>query len=580
MPRAGATVTVLTFPSEPAGKIVTFHRPTDFIEKHKNSTPVPPNQPPTAGFTMTSIPFQPVPHGQTLNLTVAPGGSAGVIFDGSSRSTDPDGSVTGWQWAVNGVAASTQSSFSRSFAVGTYSVGLVVTDNSGTPSVIATGTVIVASSSSSNASFLYYQNKSSLSIQLQENAAEDSGHSIDETTPLIGTFQTSADSIQVTSRAVAQITYSRQQLLCFHGSPDLSINILISKDRITRAPVVTFSSFDAIANGDVLQASSRVVNPPSYIFEPNTTYYIYGYSGCAGDRLRFRSSESGFTGYIYLPKEAAQRWTRVYPTLEPPGLYGPAMAYDEARGQVILVGGCMNAGCVNGTWIWAGGNWRLYQQQDFDASPSRAGGHTMSYDAIHQKVVLFGGFPGNETWLWNGTHWQVQSPAAVPHGRVGQSMAYDWSKGNTVIYGGGADPSTGVTLWSDTWIWDGLTWSEKVPYTSNADKPAPTRASSAMSWDPVTRRVVLYGGHGISCGGGCYNPIIYDDTWLWKERHGINRIRFRRTVRCAVTVIKWPSTRLATESCSRADRFYWSQYWQDLSKIQTTHGSGLGARGC
>ncbi|MCC6396713.1 MAG: hypothetical protein IT282_06810 [Bacteroidetes bacterium] len=107
--------------------------------------PPPPNQPPTAGFTMTSIPLAPVPNGQTLNLTVPLGGSVEVHLN-ASLSTDPDGSVTAWQWTVNGTQVATTASFSRSFTTGSYIISLFVTDNQGAASQTATGTVSVTES--------------------------------------------------------------------------------------------------------------------------------------------------------------------------------------------------------------------------------------------------------------------------------------------------------------------------------------------------------------------------------------------------------------------------------------------------
>lgn len=107
------------------------------------------NQPPTAGFVMSSG-SQAASNGQTLNVTVPPGGSATVSFDGSApRSYDPDGTVVAWDWVILNAPGTTtgvrmtQSVFSRTFTVGTYPVTLVVTDNRGAQSAPATGTIVV-----------------------------------------------------------------------------------------------------------------------------------------------------------------------------------------------------------------------------------------------------------------------------------------------------------------------------------------------------------------------------------------------------------------------------------------------------
>jgi len=121
-----------------------YVEPSAFVGLNRTIV-APLNQPPTAGFTMTSIPLQPVPHGQTLNLTVAPGGSANVFFDGSSpRSSDPDGTVTGWRWMINGAQVAATATFSRTFTAGRHDVGLVVTDNQGLTSQMATAIIAVS----------------------------------------------------------------------------------------------------------------------------------------------------------------------------------------------------------------------------------------------------------------------------------------------------------------------------------------------------------------------------------------------------------------------------------------------------
>ncbi len=103
------------------------------------------NQPPTAGFTM-GFGLQTATDGQTLNLTVAPGGSATVSLDASTRSTDVQpGFVAEYQWRVDGTLQSGVLNSIRQFSLdaSTHSIQLVVVDNQGASSLAATGTVIV-----------------------------------------------------------------------------------------------------------------------------------------------------------------------------------------------------------------------------------------------------------------------------------------------------------------------------------------------------------------------------------------------------------------------------------------------------
>lgn len=80
--------------------------------------PPPANQAPTAAFTAT-------PSGLT------------VAFDGSA-SADPDGSIASWAWDFgDGATSTTATSTSHTYAAaGTYTVGLIVTDNEGEPGTL------------------------------------------------------------------------------------------------------------------------------------------------------------------------------------------------------------------------------------------------------------------------------------------------------------------------------------------------------------------------------------------------------------------------------------------------------------
>jgi hypothetical protein len=76
----------------------------------------------------------------------------------------------------------------------------------------------------------------------------------------------------------------------------------------------------------------------------------------------------------------------------------------------------------------------------------------MAYDAAARNVVLFGGGRRHgvdgDTWIWDGSTWTKQTPAASPPARSDASMAYDVATGNTVLFGGGLNGS-----FTDTWTW-------------------------------------------------------------------------------------------------------------------------------
>src|ERR1039457_2906734 len=93
------------------------------------------NQPPTAGFTITSQGRTAMDGPIPLNLVVQSGSTATVQFDAGTRSQDPGGTIADWEWKVDGVPVvfirGSQPSFSQSLGVGQHTISLVVGDNFG-----------------------------------------------------------------------------------------------------------------------------------------------------------------------------------------------------------------------------------------------------------------------------------------------------------------------------------------------------------------------------------------------------------------------------------------------------------------
>jgi hypothetical protein len=140
--------------------------------------------------------------------------------------------------------------------------------------------------------------------------------------------------------------------------------------------------------------------------------------------------------------------------------------------------------------------------------PPRRFASTLTWDAAHQQLVLFGGIDGTsfygDTWTASATSdvWSITCypPCTPPSARAGHAAAYDVARGKVVLYGGG-----GSSYDSDTWEWDGTTWTQRCSGCAPG-----TRAYAAMAWDPVRGHVILFGGVGGLAGNA---PV--GDTWQW-----------------------------------------------------------------
>lgn len=136
---------------------------------------------------------------------------------------------------------------------------------------------------------------------------------------------------------------------------------------------------------------------------------------------------------------------------------------------------------------WTGSAW--LPQQISLLPPTRSSG-AIAVDTQANEAVLFGGLPANpsipgalldDTWIWNGVVWQQLAPANQPSARFGHSLAYDPIRDRIVLFGG--VDATGVAL-TDTWEWDGNTWLS----TANT----PQVPAGSLAFDPSLQLVVLF----------------------------------------------------------------------------------------
>lgn len=188
-----------------------------------------------------------------------------------------------------------------------------------------------------------------------------------------------------------------------------------------------------------------------------------------------------------------------------PGRTNHAMAYDAARGVVVVFGGMPAGGALlDDTWEWDGVTWT--RRFPLHAPPPRHGG-AMAFDAQRQTCVLVGGYgtsgPLGDTWAWDGFDWSLLA-AVGPDPRGLHAVAYDSGRGRLVLFGG--DRGGGQANLADTWEWDGIRWTRMQPAAA-----PPARYATAMAYDAVRQRVVLAGGLQVIGN----NFAFLDDTYEW-----------------------------------------------------------------
>lgn len=247
------------------------------------------------------------------------------------------------------------------------------------------------------------------------------------------------------------------------------------------------------------------------------------------------------------------------PTIQPPDRDSAQMAFDEARGRVLLAGGKAPGGGATrqDTWEWDGTNWQqvvppfqlnfarnvrlVYSPQraqvlavtgedtwngppmkiygwtgsnwvlvDGNGPVSRAGFFEVTWDSQRGVLVMFGAPFTAETWEWDGLGWQ-QRGTGGPAIRSGHRLVYDEARQRVVLFGGTASSNQQL---ADTWEWNGSYWFEHFGITQ-----PPTSMFTAMAYDRARQRVVLHGGYQNSNDtGGVYE---FDGTaWMTRTTSG------------------------------------------------------------
>lgn len=241
----------------------------------------------------------------------------------------------------------------------------------------------------------------------------------------------------------------------------------------------------------VAQASWSMVYPPST--PPTRSFATFGAHETSGACLLM----FGYDAVSGAPRTDAWRfqgnvWSSV-PGAQPPWRVDPSIAFDTARGELVLFGGTNPGTSVfDDTWRWNGTQWTLANPV---TRPPARGQAAMAFDRHRQRVVLFGGRgvgnpgPGlGDTWEWNGTNWQSVAVSG-PSARVDAMMAFD-PVSRSVLLHGGTTAFGAYVPFTDTWSHDGTAWIQRQPTT-----PPPFRAAARMVTDLHRQRVLLFGGN-------------------------------------------------------------------------------------
>jgi len=180
------------------------------------------------------------------------------------------------------------------------------------------------------------------------------------------------------------------------------------------------------------------------------------------------------------------------------GIVDPATGEQCDDGNQLSHDGC-SSGCTAEQPAWT-----LINRTEFSPRSRVA----LAYDAAGERVLMFGGRistgsgKSNATWQYDGQQWTQLHPETSPSERDGAAMVYDPLNRRIVLFGG--RPS-GADVLADTWVFDGTTWTQLVTATS-----PPARTEQSMVYDVANQRIMMFGGSTASLN-------YFNDTWVFEN---------------------------------------------------------------
>jgi hypothetical protein len=224
------------------------------------------------------------------------------------------------------------------------------------------------------------------------------------------------------------------------------------------------------------------------------------------DAARDRVLEVGVDGKVWaLSMDATPTWTSIAKPPLPPGSHNPQIVYDATRDRLLWFG----SSTLNDTWAF-----RLTDATWYLAEPGSPIPVLMRHSAVAalpwDALVIFGGYSGRTTTLWNTT-WRlpmsgggafvpVATTGTPPSPRSGQTAIYDSARQRMIVFGG----NDGTLRHNDSYaltIGPTPTWSQI--FSQNG--PPPARELSHAIYDPLRDRMVIFGG---SSGATTYQDVL------------------------------------------------------------------------
>ena len=268
------------------------------------------------------------------------------------------------------------------------------------------------------------------------------------------------------NRSVLDITDSTMMFFDFNSSTD----------------VFTYSRFNTVSLSEDTYTMGTSYPPTRGGFvtaydEANDYTYLYG--GKTGGLVSLKD--------IWRYDHAANSWKEIIalnPMTAPEISDGDASAaFDSNENAIYLFaeGKLFKYSIASNQW--------LDIQPHIGDWPTDRSNHSMVYDPVNDKLVLYGGYVDDSTWVWDAGWTEVSASSSTPPVSYLHSLIFNEANNRVMLFGG----YQSGTISEDVWEFNAATntWSE---HTSSIGDDIDSRYYHSAAWDSDRNRMIIYGG--------------------------------------------------------------------------------------
>ena len=326
-----------------------------------------------------------------------------------------------------------------------------------------------------------------------------------------------------------------------NGAPLTFIDVVVTYSGGANAgpPALTWASAGTITGSTIFGVPANTALEfrwDAYATERHVTDFAYVIT--LSPFLGVQPGTPGSSAPFALQRDGG--WAKhLSPVQQATSVFGHCAVFDAPNDRMLIFAGKRYGIITNELWVYErssawGPGW---QRLSVSGGPSARQYAAAVLDAVNHRMIVFGGNTSggaaNDTWALSLTRgaetWQqiATGSPATPAPRFAPVLAYDPAAPRAIMHGG-----QGAGYFADTWELDltlgGESWGTGAVATGGIVPTA--RMGHAAALDPVSNRLVIYGGNGATgTVGDCHELDLTGMNWSPVTTNGAAGTRYFST---------------------------------------------------